>query len=244
MSSSSWQRQRDEPARAHARFEQYLALGPNRSLRALARTRGASYAYLKKLSCQWRWQARAANWQVNLQHAGPLDALDAAQEARARQIRDAQTLQQLARAQLARWIARDSAGGLRLCRRLSAHQVARVWQVGYRVEHELLPPPEPKPLTDAGRQLQKAKYQHEREQRAGPPEKWNLRVELAAFVQLLRKSRLSRGQVAQHHAKLLRWLWLPNEESLSLQALPKAHRKRSPRHHAHTEKKIHPSARA
>ena len=243
-SHSSWQRQRGEPARAHALFEQYLALGPSRSLRTLARTSGLSYAYLKKLSCRWQWQERAASWRLSLQQADSLDAVDAAQEARARHVRDAQTLQQLGRAQLARWFAKDPDGSVRLRRRLTAHQVARVWQAGYRVEHELLPPCPPEQPPDAARKLQAAQYQDERAQRAGPREKMNLRAELAAFVRLLRKSGLSRAQVAQHHGKLLRWLWLPNEESLSLQALAKANKKRSPRNHGHDTKKATPSTRA
>ena len=243
-SQSSWQRQRGEPPRAHSLFEQYLALGPSRSLRTLARTNGLSYAYLKKLSCHWHWQARVACWQLSRQQAGSLEAVDAAQEARARHIRDAQTLQQLGRAQLARWFAKNPDGSVHLRRRLTGHQVARVWRAGYRVEHELLPPPAPEQLPDAGQKLRQAQYQEEREQRAGPPEKLDLPTELAAFVRLLRRSGLSRGQVAQYHAQLLRWLWLPNEESLSLQALSKAHKKRSPRNHGHDTKKTAPSTRA
>jgi hypothetical protein len=245
-SALSWQRQRNEPARAHAYFEQYLALGPGRSLGALARTAGVSYAYLKKLSSQWHWQERAGSWQLNVQQAASLDAVDAAEEARARHLRDAQTLQQLARAQLARWIAKDPEGGVRLRRRLSAHQVARAWQVGYRVEHELLPPPAPPPLADAGKLLREARYEREYGEQAETPtpEPRDLATELAALLALLRRHGVSREKIVQHHAQLLRWLWLPNEETLSLSALKKAPTKRSNRNHGRDTEKTPRSRRA
>jgi hypothetical protein len=242
-STSSWQRQREEPPRAHALFEQYLSLGPARSLPALARASGRSYGYLKRLSCEWHWQERAASWELHLQ-AGAASATDAAQEARARHIRDAQTLQQLARAQLARWIAKHPDGSVRLRRRLSGHQVARAWQLGYRMEHELLPPPPPGRPPDPGKKLQEARFQEARDQRNGPPEKLDLPRELAAFVRLLRKLHLSRGQVAQHHAQLLRWLWLPEEEGLSLSALSMANSKGSITNHESKQRKTNSSRRA
>ncbi|NIM04495.1 MAG: hypothetical protein GTN69_02430, partial [Armatimonadetes bacterium] len=102
-----WNRQDGESPRAHALFSSYLALGPGRSLPALARSGLASLSYLKKLSARWRWQERALGWQASLADS---DDEELVAEARARQLRDAVTLQQLARAQLARWVAKNPEG--------------------------------------------------------------------------------------------------------------------------------------
>ena len=228
-----WRRQRDEPPGAHALFEQYLQLGPGRRLRTLAKRGAASYSYLKKLSHLWRWQERAAGWQATLQQAGDLDAAELAAQARNRQIRDAQTMIQLARAQLARWIAKDGDGTTRLQRRLTPHQTARLWQTGYRLEHELLPPFTPDGPVDVGERLRKAEYEREdddEEKTTEPPK--DLLEEMAKLIMVLRRH-LSRREVVDHHAKLLRWLWLPGKKSLSLDAISKANRTRSLRKRNH-----------
>jgi hypothetical protein len=231
-----WRRQRGEPNRAHSLFEQYLELGPGRSLRALARRSGASYSYLKKLSHLWRWQERAAGWQVNVQQASRVDDVDLVAEARKRQIRDAHTLLQLSRAQLARWIIRDEEGTMRLLRRLTPHQAARFWQAGYRVERGLLPPLTPEEPVDVEKSLREARYERKREEETGEAhsrQKPDLLEALSQLILLLRKEGLSPIQVREHHARLLRWLWLPEEESLSLEAIAKANRSRGlrARHH-------------
>ena len=238
---SDWHRQRDEPNRAHALFEQYLELGPGRSLRTLARRTGASYFYLKKLSHLWRWRERAAGWQATVRQAGQVDAVDRVAEARKRQIRDAQILLQLSRAQLARWIARDNEGTMRLLRRLTPHQAARFWQAGYRVESGLLPPLTPEAPVDVERSLREARYRRERKEerlKQLPRRRLYLREEIWEFVRLLRKSGLSPSKVREHHARLLRWLWLPEKKSLSLEALTKANtsRRLKERHHGKGQK--------
>jgi hypothetical protein len=225
---ADWHRQHREPPRAHALFERYLALGPGRSLRALAQGGAGSYSYLKKLSSLWRWHDRAASWQVRLQQTGAVDAVALAGEARERQLKDALALQQLARAQLSRWIGRDREGTLRLLRRLSPHQVARFWATGYRLESLLLPVPSPEAPVAADRKLREARYAQE--EGTQPVEHLVLLDELAALVALLRKAGLSRGQLTQRYAQLLRWLWLPEEESVSLEAVVKANQRRRKTH--------------
>jgi len=244
---SDWHRQRDEPNRAHALFEQYLELGPGRSLRALSRRSRVSYSYLKKLSHLWRWRERAAGWQATVRQAGQVDAVDRVAEARKRHIRDAQILLQLSRAQLARWIARDNEGMMRLLRRLTPHQAARFWQAGYRVESGLLPPLTPEAPVDVQGRLRQARYEREREERREtqqPRGRLDLRKELWEFIRVLRKSRLSRSKIREHYARLLRWLWLPEEKSLSLEAISKAKISRSlrGRHHGRRQRKATPPA--
>jgi len=136
---------------------------------------------------------------------------------------------QLARAQLARWVGKDGDGTTRLQRRLTPHQTARLWQTGYRLEHELLPPFAPGGPVDVGERLRKAGYEREREddddeETPRPPR--DLLEEMAKLIMVLRRH-LSRREVADYHAKLLRWLWLPGEKSLSLDAITKANRARS-----------------
>jgi len=230
-----WRRQRDEPPRAHALFEQYLELGPGRNLRTLARRSGASYSYLKKLSHLWRWRERAAGWQTTVRQAGQVDAVDQVAEARKRQIRDAHTLLQLSRAQLARWIARDQEGTMRLLRRLTPHQAARFWQAGYRVERGLLPAFTPEKPAEVEETLRDARDEREREEerKQQPRRRWDLREELSHLIRLLRKEDMSASKVREHHARLLRWLWLPEEKSLSLEAISKANKQRRLRGERH-----------
>jgi hypothetical protein len=239
-----WRWQRDEPPRAHALFEQYLAQGPRRRLRDLARARGLSYSYLKKLSHLWRWRERAAGWQVTVQQAGEVNAVDLAAEARQRQIRDAQMMMQLARAELARWFVKDREGTLRRLRSLTPHQAARFWQVGYRVEHSLLPPAGPDPPAEVKTKLSEARYQQEEDDEEKPAQQWDLLEEIAKLVRLLRQKRMSPKAVQEHHARLLRWLWLPEEKSLSLEAIGKANRTRSLREGCHASPKTKKAARA
>jgi len=243
-----WRRQPDEPNRAHALFQQYLELGPGRNLRLLSRRSGASYSYLKKLSHLWRWRERAAGWQTQVGQAGQLDEAELAAEARKRQIRDAHTLLQLSRAQLARWIARHPSGALTLRRRLTPHQAARFWQAGYRVEQGLLPPVTPQNQVSVERSLHSAKIEQEQEERRhegrSSHRSWSLRKELASFILVLRRSGLPPSKVREHHARLLRWLWLPEEKSLSLEALGKANRsyRARQRHHGTRRRKARKAA--
>ncbi len=191
-----WRRQREEPPRAHALFEQYLALGSGRNLRTLARGSGASYSYLKKLSHLWRWRERAAGWQITLRQASQVEAADQVAEARKRQIRDAHTLLQLSRAQLARWITRDGEGTMRLLRRLTPHQAARFWQAGYRVERGLLPPITPERPMKVEDTLREARYQREREEETEKPRRrrWDLREEISSSSCCCAKRACLRGR--------------------------------------------------
>lgn len=61
--SKEWERQPGETSAAHARFQEYLALGSERSLRAVAGTNGNKKQHvggrLAELSIKNRWQERA-----------------------------------------------------------------------------------------------------------------------------------------------------------------------------------------
>lgn len=207
----SWQQLPREPNRAFALFQAYLGLGPGRSLPALARSGIASLSYLKKLSSRWWWRERVGSWQVSLTQAGQVGDADLARAARERQLKDALALQQLARAQLARWLERDPEGTVRLMRRLTPHQVARFWQTGAHLERELLPPSPPEQPVDAERRAQEAKWRQEREQER---EQLSLSQEIASLLGLLAKAGVQADQCQQIRAQLLRWLWL-SEEQLS-----------------------------
>lgn len=133
-----WERRPREPPRAHALFDQFLALGPYRSLRQLDEIGVASYDYLKKLSAKWRWQERAAAWQAEVARAQHSARTADIRQVRDRQLRDARTLRMLARVQMRKWVeqrrgARDPHPGF------SGHVVARMWQTGYQAEDLLLP---------------------------------------------------------------------------------------------------------
>jgi len=208
-SSSSWQRQRGEPARAHALFSSYLALGPGHSLSDLARSGTASLSYLKKLSARWHWRERAAGWQAQLVTGLPTQPEQVA-AARERQLKDALAMQQLAKAQIGRLLGRDREGTVRLLRQLTPHQMMRFWQVGFLVEDGLLPLPEPvRPRT-----VRHALLEQSRERETSPtpsPRTLSLRA-FAAFEEAMRQAGIRVAKRRALLALLRRWLWLPEEE--------------------------------
>jgi hypothetical protein len=198
----------------------------------LAQTGAASLSYLKKLSARWRWKERASLWQAQLVSSGQPDDPSLAEAVRERQLRDARALQQLARAQLARWLQQDEQGTLTLIKRLTPHQVARFWQASSRLERELLPPPEQEQVPEWASYRRQDDRQHQPSPRVPP-----LHQALSGLLVLLRKAGLRGKRLDHARAKLLRWLWLPedairNPESLSLTARKKASSRRK-RDHGH-----------
>jgi hypothetical protein len=233
LSTSSWQRQRGEPARAHALFSSYLALGPGHSLSDLARSGTASLSYLKKLSARWHWRERAASWQAQLVSGLPTQPEQVA-ATRERQLKDALAMQQLAKAQISHWLGRDREGTVRLLRQFTPHQMMRFWQVGFLVEDGLLPLPEPvRP-----QEVRHALLAQSREREASPapsPRTLSLPRAFAAFEEAMRVAGI---RVAKRRALLSltrRWLWLPEEKAapvpsrLSLPPPKKARGSRSQR---------------
>ena len=225
-SSPSWQRWRGEPPRAHGLFSSYLALGPGRSLPGLARSGAASLSYLKKLSARWRWRERAASWQGQL--AGARHCTDPQQAAatRERQLKDALAMQQLAKAQISRWLGRDRDGTLKLIGRFTPHQTMRLWQVGFLVEDGLLPLSEPERPQEVRQAL--LRQRQEQEASSGPSSPVRpLPEALAAFDAALREAGIRPPRRRELLSLVRRWLWLPEERkesspSLSLPAPRKA----------------------
>ena len=223
----TWRRIRGEPARAHALFDGYLGLGPTRSLPRLAATTGRSLSYLKKLSARWHWQARAAAWQQHVAISVQGGAgEDTTAQARDRQLKDARAMQQLARAQLARWIRRDPDGSTWLAKQLTPNQVVSFWKTGFSLERDLLPPStEEEPRID----------QHPKETAADREEKRPLSVgeALTRLAQALRSAGLRGEQVYRELTRVCRWLWLPEEEVEAVRHTRpgKANKKRKRRRH-------------
>jgi hypothetical protein len=155
--TDAWAQLEGESDRAYALFEQFLALGPARSLPRLARARAASLPYLKQLSARWRWQERAADWQARVARAERGDLGDELEEIRSRHVRDARMMRSLARAQMRRWVQSASAQGHRP---FTAVELAAMWHMGFQVEHELLPsgqaPTDQEKVEPAGREEEEA----------------------------------------------------------------------------------------
>lgn len=205
----TWERLRGEPERAYALFDQYLTLGPTRSLPKLARTTSRAVSYLRKLSARWQWQQRAAAWQQHLIASSQPPQEQAAEQLRARQLKDAQALQQLARAQIMRWVRRDPEGKVWLARQLTPHQVAGFWQTGFHVEQELLPlPPD-----DGPPPIKSPPEEADRSDAGAPKPPPSLRDALKRLARALRKAGLQGETVYERLAKVCRWLWLPEEEA-------------------------------
>jgi hypothetical protein len=224
-SSSSWQRQRGEPPRAHALFSSYLALGPGRSLPDLSRSGVASLSHLKKLSARWGWRERAASWQAQLAGAGERTDPEQATAVRERQLKDALAMQQLAKAQIGRWLGRDRGGTLKLIGRFTPHQTMRLWQVGVLVEDGLVPRPEAAPPPEIRQALRK--HQRSDEASAANPPVLSLPEAFAAFDTAMRKAGIRAPQRRRLLSLVRRWLWLQEETKetpprLSLPARPKA----------------------
>ncbi len=226
----TWERQRGEPERAYALFDRYLSLGPTRSLPKLSRSSSRAVSYLKKLSSRWHWQRRAASWQQHLLLSSqPPQEGDEGAQLRARQLKDAQVLQQLARAQLTRWIRRDPQGRVWLRKQLTPHQVARFWQTGFHLEQELLPPPlddRPPPIEPQSDEAD------ESDEEASQPA-LSVRDALKRLARALRKAGMRGEPVYEALAKVCRWLWLPEEEVDGIRPTPrsKAKPKRKKRRH-------------
>jgi len=132
-----WERQPNESPKAFGRFCAYLEMRPQRSLTELARRQKVTLSAIKQLSSRWRWRDRAAAWERELGHAQLETAAKQSDEARQRQLRDAITLQQLARAQLAKWIERSEDGGTTLRKQLKPAEVIQLWEMGFLSEQEL-----------------------------------------------------------------------------------------------------------
>ena len=132
-----WEQQAGETAKAFARFCGYLEIGLGRSLGELAHQQGVTLAAVKKLSRRWRWRDRVSAWDRELGKA-QLEAIAGdADQARERQLREAATLQQLARAQLARFVERSPEGTAALRRELVPKEVIELWELGFLSEQEL-----------------------------------------------------------------------------------------------------------
>jgi len=198
----TWERLRGEPKRAYSLFDQYLTLGPARSLPKLARSTSRAVSYLKKLSARWHWQQRAAAWQQHLLASSQPPQEQAVEQLRARQLKDAQALQQLARAQITRWVRRDPEGKVWLAKQLTPHQVARFWQTGFHVEQDLLPlPPDDGPPPIESRP-EKADRPDEGADKPPLP----LRDALKRLARVLRKAGLRGEAVYERLVKVCRWL--------------------------------------
>lgn len=195
---ASWERQPGEPERAYARFSALLDLGPQGSLTRLARLGMASLSHLKKLSARWRWQERAADWRAHL--AGQVQAVvsDPGAEARQRLLRDAQTMQRLAWAQIVRGFR--SADGRS---RIPPQYVAALWRHGFAIAHELLP----RAVTA---DLPQAQGQQPPEGSADAPF-LPFDQAMARLLARLRRAGVPTSQLPGVRARLLRWLWLPED---------------------------------
>jgi hypothetical protein len=155
-------------------------------------------------------------WQASLAES---DDEELVAEARARQLRDAVTLQQLARAQLARWIAKDPEGIPKLIHQLTPHQVARFWQTGFHLENELLPPVKPPEEVDISKKIKESEKEQAAQEKAKELDFAEIWTKL---LRLLRRAGLRKERLEEKCAKLLRWLWLPEEVDFKNQPHPMA----------------------
>lgn len=63
---ASWDRQKDEPTKAFARFTLYRDMGPERSLAKVGSISGVSAALCEQESAKYGWVARCDQWDAHL----------------------------------------------------------------------------------------------------------------------------------------------------------------------------------
>ena len=137
MKRRPWDQLAGEPDRAYALFDEFLGLGPTRSLRKLADTGVASLSHLKQLSARWNWQPRAAAWQAEVARAHRPPTAEDLQTLREQQLQDARMLRGLARAQMQEWIRQSRNGEASLGGQFSSDDLLRMWQTGLKAEAQL-----------------------------------------------------------------------------------------------------------
>lgn len=63
---ASWDRQKDEPPKAFARFTIYRDLGPDRTLAKVGKIADVSAACCEQESAKWNWVSRCDQWDAHL----------------------------------------------------------------------------------------------------------------------------------------------------------------------------------
>ena len=122
----------------YQRFCAYRDLNPHRSLRETASRCGLSLSRVKQLSRKYSWDRRATIWDIFSREKRRAREQRLVREGRAALLQEAADWQQLARAEMARWVKRGPDGELELTGELSPAEILRLWGVGWEAERQLM----------------------------------------------------------------------------------------------------------
>ena len=133
-----WDRQRDESAKAYQAFLIFRDCGEQRTLRLASERAGKSRPMLARWSARFHWADRAFAWDVSQRQEAEAAVRTARREALERQARDAEQLQRLGMARLARLVSRDPATGEpQLDPNVSPRDAVAVYRLGLEIADRL-----------------------------------------------------------------------------------------------------------
>ncbi len=132
-----YERQPDEPETAWQCFVVYRDMGPERTLAKTAASLGRPPGYIKYLedcSRQYKWRARAISWDRVVDDARREQVLSEVLKMRERHVRLAVALLDLSGVELDKWVEFAKEAANKKSRMLSVQDIARLIEVGTRLE--------------------------------------------------------------------------------------------------------------
>jgi len=106
-----WHRRPDESAAAYRYCRAYLAMGPERTVVAVAREFGKNPSYLYRLSRRFGWPERAGEWDLSQEQEEAAHQRRLKEEVARRQLAEVDRLRGLPLAGLAKWAHRNPLTG-------------------------------------------------------------------------------------------------------------------------------------
>jgi hypothetical protein len=141
-----WERQRHESAKAYQAFLIFRDCGEQRTLRLASERAGKSRPMLARWSARFHWADRAFAWDVSQRQEAEAVVRTARREALERQARDAEQLQRLGMARLARLVSRDpTTGEPQLDTSVTPKDAVAVYRLGLEIARQLPAGPEAAP---------------------------------------------------------------------------------------------------
>ena len=129
-----WSQRQDESREAYEALRAFLALGPGRTLPAIARQLGKQLSLMKRWSARHGWRLRATACDEHEQQGETQDARAAHEVAYQRRIAHAEQLERVAMAALRSLLVQDpETGETRFDRRLKPPDIAALMRVACRL---------------------------------------------------------------------------------------------------------------
>jgi len=136
-SAAPWDRHKGESGKAHAAFLIFRDLGPDRTLRDVARQRGCHISLVRRWSAKWEWTSRVRAWDEGVNREAEASLRQQRKAAVERRIQDIERLEKLCRAFLNGLVRRDESGQLQLDARVKPRDALDFYRLALDIERAL-----------------------------------------------------------------------------------------------------------